>query len=178
MIASKLDLREILYRRSRLQYTEFSVSSAIDRCRNLKARGCATARAHTLSLIRLYPRKFVGIHKARASAELNQIRSAKRSTLGSAFRARKRDSAATFPIILPYGVPTRGVTRPASLVFRVYTCSRNPDAPAEAKRETRGGGGGGGGRNLNPCTPKSGTRLWVAYVLSSIIRTHHFGAAW
>jgi len=64
------------------------------------------------------PESSPGTHKARANIELNQIRSAKRSSLGSAFRARKRDSAATFPITLPYGV--RRVIRPASRIPNLY----------------------------------------------------------
>lgn len=98
--------------------------------RNARMRHCVRP------LIRLYPRKLGRTHKARARAELNQIRSAKRSSLGSAFRARKRDSAATFPISLPYGVPPRGVTRPAVCIYirvaEISTCQ------AKAKPEETG----------------------------------------
>lgn len=80
-----------------------------------KMHGRAIAAALLSGFI---PESSPGTHKVQASTELNQIRSAKRSFLGSAFRARKRDSAATFPITLLYGV--RRVIRPASCIPSIY----------------------------------------------------------
>lgn len=114
----------------------------------------ARTRHCVRSLIRLYPRKLARTHKARARAKLNQIRSAKRSSLGSAFRARKRDSAATFPITLPYVAPPRGVTRPT--LCRIYT--RVAEIPTCRTRAKGGGGRRGEGDGGTLTLAESGSR--------------------
>lgn len=137
------------FRESEIQYSKWERL-----VQGSKTRECAIAAALLSGFI---PESSPGTHKVQASTELNQIRSAKRSFLGSAFRARKRDSAATFPITLLYGV--RRVIRP--LVLRVYTCSRNilTYGPKE-KGETQGQR-----RGLNPCTLESGSRYtWATLV--------------
>jgi len=93
----------------------------------------AGASPHALSYPALSPKELAGTHKARASGELNQIRSAKRSSLGSAFRARKRDSAATFPITLPR---VQRVIRPASRISR-YTRVAETSRRAGPKQKRR-----------------------------------------
>lgn len=132
-------------------------------------RGCAIAAALLSGFI---PESSPGTHKAQASTELNQIRSAKRSSLGSAFRARKRDSAATFPITLPYGV--RRVIRPASRISSIYVQPKYADVRAQRKKERHGGSD----EALTPALSKAGRDIpaprWCVYP-KYIIRTQHLG---
>lgn len=113
-----------------------------------------------LSYPTLFPKARQGLIKRRPGIELNQIRSAKRSSLGSAFRARKRDSAATFPITLLYGV--RRVIRPVSRIPSIYVQPKY--AGVQERRETRGQRKG-----LNPCTLKSGPQPYVCVLTSKYI---------
>jgi len=127
----------------------------------------ADAPLRALSYPALSPKELAGTHKARASGELNQIRSAKRSSLGSAFRARKRDSAATFPITLPHGV--REVIRPASRISRytrVAETSRRAGPKRRGRRERERGDkrGDGGALTLTLESRSRYTRVLFAYV--------------
>lgn len=155
----------------KFQESEIQYSKWKPLVQGFKIRGCAIAAALLSGFI---PESSPGTHKAQASIELNQIRSAKRcpnppweARFAHANEIPRRHSQSLF-----YTVCAKGYK--ASLSYSEYIRAAEICRRADPRRKERHGGSG---EAFNPCTLESGPRYTWAVCIKYIIRTYCLGVA-